>query len=152
MFYGIATVAAIVLSIAGGNSIGNPRVDYGTLRPGSISDCRVLSGAAGRSIDVSVLCPKGFRYRISLLQSPHCGAPRALSSPYHDKAIHYFLLTPSRSGIWCDGTNGTVAISGIGTGGTQHYVASACVLENERFETDGFGKFIDTVIVYVEKR
>lgn len=152
MVHGIATAAALVLSIAGGFPQMGDQRSYHSQYLGSIADCRILTNSANRSIDVSVSCPKGLPYRISLLQSPRCGPPRSLSSPYQAKGIHYFLLTPKRTGIWCDGTNGTEAIEGTGTGGTQHYVASACVLERTRLETGGMGKFFDTVTVYVEKR
>ena len=117
----------------------------------SIASCGVSSFAAGHSLRIDVSCPRGLPYRISLLQQPRCGLLRAMTSARGARKIHYVLLTPNRSSVWCDGTNGTVAVKGVGTGVSQEYIAVSSVLEKRvGAALPNTRDYADTVVVYVE--
>lgn len=117
----------------------------------SIETCGISSGAAGHSLKVSVVCPAGLHYRISLLEEPRCGRSRTMASAKTGRKIRYFLLTPDRSAVWCDGTNGTVAVNAVGSGVTQDYIAVSSTLDRRALATDlNAVDYADTVVVYVE--
>ena len=119
----------------------------------SISSCGISSAADRHALTVNVSCPKGLPYRIALLQEPRCGLPRTLSSHRTGRKIRYILLTPDHRGVWCDGTNGTVVISAVATGGMQHYIAVPSVLGSRDAIADlNAAGYADTVIVYIERR
>lgn len=119
----------------------------------SITNCGISSTIDGHQLAVSVRCPRGMPYRISLLQEPSCGAARTLSSGRTGRKIRYVFLTPDRNGVWCDGTKGTVAVSAIADGGTQHYIAVPSVLDARVAAADlNAAEYVDTVVVYVERR
>lgn len=118
----------------------------------SIASCAIESNAADGNIDVGIRCPRGVRYRIVLEQTPRCAKMRSSAGSQKSARIHYVLLTPDRSGVWCDGTNGTKAVSGVGTGGTQHYVAGSRVMRDGGVFRRRDEQFRDTIVVYVERQ
>lgn len=96
-------------------------------------------------VDVSVTCPAGISYSVSLLDPAGCGATRTMQSG--TVALHYSIMTPDGTGIWCDGFNGTRTVAGLGTGTPQHYIAPAVIIAPATSITKG--RYVDAVQVTV---
>lgn len=118
----------------------------------SIASCAIESTAANGTIDVGIHCPRGLRYKIALEQTPRCAKTRVSAGSQRSAPVHYVLLTPDQRSVWCDGTNGTKAVSGVGSGGTQHYVAGSRIVRDGGVFRRRDDRVWDTIVVYVERQ
>lgn len=96
-------------------------------------------------VDVSVTCPTGVSYSLSLLDPAGCGPTRTMQSG--TVALQYSIMTPDGTGVWCDGFNGTRTVAGVGTGTPQHYVAPAVIVAPATSIPKG--RYVDAVQITV---
>lgn len=90
-------------------------IEFGTLAPegGSVP------------VTLSITCPSGVPFQVRILDSHGCGPTRALRMAQPGEAVFYRILLPGTGEVWCDGTNGTAMLQGVGTGTVQVFTGIA---------------------------
>ena len=132
-----ASAQLVPITLNSGCAVNAASVDFGT------GDFRREATA---HVDVAVTCPAGYQFTIALLQMPGCDSERTMIQGRYE--IRYAIVTPDGTNVWCDGSNGTGIVTGIGTGGPQHFIGTATILST-RGAGVADGQYDDTIMVVV---
>lgn len=133
------TVSANVINDC---TIASTNINFGT--------AGVLNSTLTATGTLTVACTKNDAYSIALSSGAGSGATvadRAMTRSGGSDKVHYQLYqNASHSLPWGDGTNGTTALAGTGTGSSQSITVYARVLPQT---TPQAGTYIDTVIATI---
>ncbi|AMV41213.1 MULTISPECIES: spore coat protein U domain-containing protein [Paraburkholderia] len=133
---------AVSASVINDCTISSTNINFGT--------AGVLNSTLTATGTLSVACTNNDAYSIALSAGAGSGATvadRVMTRSGGSDKIHYQLYqNASHSLPWGDGTNGTTALTGTGTGSSQSVTVYARVLPQT---TPQAGTYIDTVIATI---
>ena len=97
--------------------------------------------------NIHVNCPNGVGYNITLSASTGTSTQRIMGSGAH--SLNYKLFsTANHAFVWGDATNGSVAVSGSGTGNTINHVVYGRIPPHQNVPAGSYSDTITVVITF----